>query len=130
MPAQVSPFKTKEEHHRALDRINQIVDAIVEPTTDTELQDLVELVKLYENEHFPIGLPDVLSAIKFRMDQAKLSNDDLVSCIGSRQKVKDVLAGKREVTLSMARSLHQNSKFLRRCCWKNLERNSTRCGPN
>ena len=40
------------------------------------------------------------------MDQAGLTRRDLISFIGSRQKVSEVLAGKRDITMSMARALH------------------------
>ena len=106
MSAQMPPVKTRNEYHKALDRINQIIDAPIEPETRPELRGLIEQVKLYENEHFPINLPDVVFAIKFRMEHAGLSKDDLVPCFGSLNKTSNVLAGKREITLSMARSLH------------------------
>lgn len=42
------------------------------------------------------------------MEQAGLSARDLVPCIGSRSKVSEVLAGKRAITLPMARALHEH----------------------
>ena len=33
-----------------------------------ELDALTDLVELYEGRHHPIGLPDPVSAIRFRMD--------------------------------------------------------------
>lgn len=43
---------------------------------------LVSLVEAYEREHYPIGFPDSVEAIKFRMEQQGLSVDDLVPVIG------------------------------------------------
>ncbi|MCH7981005.1 MAG: hypothetical protein IID59_05835 [Proteobacteria bacterium] len=42
-----------------------------EPGTEdgAELDVLVTLVEAYENEHFPIGAPDPVAAILFRMEQ-------------------------------------------------------------
>ena len=40
------------------------------------------------------------------MDRVGLSKKDLQSCFGSYQKTLDVLSGKRDLTLAMARSLH------------------------
>jgi len=42
------------------------------------------------------------------MDQANLSQKDLIPYIGSSAMVAEVLSGKREITLSMARALHEN----------------------
>ena len=49
-----------------------------------------------------------MSAIKFRMEQQGLTQRDLAPFIGSQSKVSEVLSGKRGLTLSMARALHQN----------------------
>ena len=106
MSVQTPPLKSLDDYRQALNRINQIVDATVDSLNRTELHELVECVEIYENEHFPIGFPSALSAIEFRMDQADLSVKDMVPCFGSYKKTKEVLSGKRELTLSMARSLH------------------------
>ena len=107
MSVQSPPLKSLDDYRQALNRINQIVDATVDSLNRTELHELVECVEIYENEHFPIGFPSALSAIEFRMDQADLSVKDMVPCFGSRKKTNEVLSGKRELTLSMARSLHK-----------------------
>jgi HTH-type transcriptional regulator/antitoxin HigA len=48
-----------------------------------------------------------VDAIRFRMDQAGLSQRDLVPYLGSKSKVSEVLSGKRPLTLSMIRALHE-----------------------
>ena len=55
-----------------------------------------------------IGYPSPVEAIEFRMDQQGLRPRDLVPLIGSRAKVSEVLAGKRGITMSMARALHRH----------------------
>jgi HTH-type transcriptional regulator/antitoxin HigA len=69
---------------------------------------LTTLVEAYEDRHFSINLPDPISAIKFRMEQLKLSQKDLVPYLGSPSKVSEILSGKRALSLSMIRSLHQH----------------------
>ena len=73
-----------------------------------ELDVLVDLVELYESKTVEVGYPDPIAAIEFRMDQAGLTPRDLVPFIGSRAKVSEVLSGKRAITMSMARALHQH----------------------
>lgn len=71
---------------------------------DMEL--LSVLIERYEDAHFRIDPPDPIEAIKFRMEQAGLSQKDLIPCIGSRSRVSEVLSGKRELTLTMIRALN------------------------
>ena len=104
----IKPIRTEEDHKRALARIDEIFDAEGGTLEGDELDVLVDLVMYYESKTVDIGFPDPISAIKFRMDQAGLTHRDLIPYIGSRSKVSEVLSGKRDLTLSMARALHQN----------------------
>ena len=108
MSSFIKPIRTEEDHRRALERIDKIFDAEEGTPEGDELEVLVDLVMFYESKTVDIGFPDPISAIKFRMDQAGLTQRDLMPYIGSRSKVSEVLSGKRDLTLSMARALHQN----------------------
>ena len=108
MSSFIKPIRTEEDHKRALARIDEIFDAEEGTPEGDELEVLVDLVMYYESKTVDIGFPDPISAIKFRMDQAGLTQRDLMPYIGSRSKVSEVLSGKRDLTLSMARALHQN----------------------
>ena len=101
-------IRTEEEYEAALARVHEIFGAEMGTAEGEELDELADLVESYEDKHYPIGLPDPVSAIKFRMDQANLSQMDLIPYIGSSAKVAEVLSGKREITLSMARALHEH----------------------
>jgi HTH-type transcriptional regulator / antitoxin HigA len=98
---------TEEEHRQALARIDQLMDA--KPGTDDadELDLWVTLVSVYEDQHYPIDPPDPIEALKFRMEQQGLRQKDLIPYIGSASKVSEVLTGKRPLSLSMIRRLHQ-----------------------
>ena len=104
----ISPIRTEEDHEAALSRLAEIFQAEIGTPEGDERDILADLVELYEDKHHPIGLPDPISAIKFRMDQANLTARDLVPFIGSRARVSEVLSGKRPITMSMARALHQH----------------------
>ena len=108
MSSFIKPIRTEEDHRRALERIDKIFDAEEGTPEGDELEVLVDLVMFYESKTVDIGFPDPISAIKFRMDQAGLTQRDLIPYIGNRSKVSEVLSGKRDLTLSMARALHQN----------------------
>lgn len=104
----VKPIRTEEDYEAALARIDEIFEAELDSPEGRELDVLVDLVELYESKHVPIGYPDPVEAIKFRMEQAGLSQGDLVPFIGSRARVSEVLSGKRPITMPMARALHEH----------------------
>lgn len=104
----IKPIRTEEDHAQALARIDEIFNAEEGTPESDELDLLTDLVCTYEDKHMPIGYPNPIAAIEFRMDQAGLSQRDLVTYIGSRAKVSEVLSGKRAITMAMARALHEH----------------------
>src|SRR6266404_5833990 len=60
---------------------------------------------MYEEKEFPIGLPDPLAAIQFRMEQQGLKAKELIPYFGSASKVSEVLSGKRRLSVTMMRNL-------------------------
>jgi HTH-type transcriptional regulator/antitoxin HigA len=99
-------IKTEVEHAAALARIDQIFQAKPGTADGDELELLLVLVERYEQEMFPIGLPDPVSAINFRMEQQGLKKKDLVPYLGTQSRVSEVLSGKRGLTVEMIRKLH------------------------
>ena len=107
--AHVRPIKTEADRVAALARIDALMDLDDRCAADTEeLAVLAELVEAYERKHFPIELPTVVEAIRFRMEQLGLEPRDLAPHIGSRGKVSEVLSGKQPLSLAMIRALHKN----------------------
>jgi HTH-type transcriptional regulator/antitoxin HigA len=100
-------IKTREQYEQALAVVEDLMGRTIEPgSSDGERLELFALlVEKYEKEHFDIGLPDPIEAIRFRMDQQGLTQRDLVPYLGSRSKVSEVLARKRPLTLAMIRAL-------------------------
>ena len=102
----IRPIRSEEDYQAAMARIRELMGAEVDTPEGDELDVLADLVSVYEDRHYPASIPSAVDAIEFRMDQAGLTRRDLISFIGSRQKVSEVLAGKRDITMSMARALH------------------------
>ena len=100
-------IKTEQDHEKALSRIEEIMDAKPGTAEIDELELLTTLVEMYEERCYPIGPPDPVEAIKFRMEQLGLTQKDMVPFIGSKSKVSEVLNEKRPLTLAMMRSLHK-----------------------
>lgn len=100
-------IKTEEDYAHALARIEKLMNAEKDTPEGDELELLTTLIELYEERHFPIDLPDPIDAIKFRMEQLGLKQQDLIPFIGSRSKVSEVLNRKKPLTLSMMRGLNK-----------------------
>jgi HTH-type transcriptional regulator/antitoxin HigA len=100
-------IKTEADYKAALARLNELLKAKPETPEGDEFELWVALVETYEDVQFPIELPDPITAIRFRMEQAGLRQVDLVPYIGSRSRVSEVLNGKRKLSLSMIRRLHE-----------------------
>ena len=100
-------IKTDEDYTFTLAHIEQLMDEESGTSDFDELELLSTLVEIYEDAHYPIALPDPVSAIKFRMEQLELNPQNLIPFIGSRSKVSEVLNRKRSLTLSMMRALNK-----------------------
>lgn len=102
----LKPILTDEDCEAALARIEEIFDSGPGTPEGEELEVLMDLVERYES-NIVMEYPDPVEAIKFRMEQSDIEPDGLIPCIGSREKVSDVLSGRKEITEAMARSLHE-----------------------
>jgi len=100
-------IKTEEDYTLALDRIESLMDAEAGTPEADELELLSTLAEMYEEKHYPMDPPDPVEAIKFRMGQLGLKQQDLIPFMGSRSKVSEVMNGKKPLTLSMMRGLNK-----------------------
>jgi len=104
----IKPIRTEADYQAALTRIDALLDAEPGTPDGEELDVLTDLVEHYEAKHVPMGYPSAVAALEFRLQQAGLTQRDLVPFIGSRAKVSEVLSGKRQITMPMARALHEH----------------------
>ena len=100
-------IKTESQYDQALVRIKELLDSVLTDIRKDELELLSTLVEMYEEKEYKIELPDPIDAIKFRMEQANLKQNDLSPFIGSKSKVSEVLNRKRSLSLAMIRSLKE-----------------------
>ena len=104
-------IKTERDYNKALKRLETIFDAKPGSSIGDELEVLGILIEQYENEHFPIGLPDPIEAIKFRMEQMGYNQGDLAKIVGLKSRASEILNRKRKLTLEMIRQLHDSLKI-------------------
>ncbi len=101
----LKPIKTDADYRVALQRLEDIFDAKPGTQDSDELEILGLMVDDYENQHFPIEAPDPIEAIKIRMEEMDLKQVDLISDIGGKSRVSEVLNRKRRLTVNMIRKL-------------------------
>ncbi|MEO6549968.1 MAG: helix-turn-helix domain-containing protein [Ferruginibacter sp.] len=102
----IKPIKTKKDYQQALARLELIFDARKGTTKGDELEILGMLVDNYEHENFPVGFPDPIEAIKFRMEQLGYTQSDLAKVVGLKSRASEILNRKRKLSLEMIRQIH------------------------
>jgi len=107
----IKPIRTKADYNRALERLEVIFDARKETEEGDELEVLSILLDKYEQEHFPVGMPDPIEAIKFRMEQMGYTQSDLAQVVGLKSRASELLNRKRKLSLEMIRLLHDKFRI-------------------
>ena len=108
----IRPIHNETDYDNALDRVDTLME--LDPAMGTiesdELEVLVLLIEKYEEKAWAISEPDPIEAIKLRMEQMHLKQQDLVPYIGNKSKVSEVLNRKVGLSLNMiynlAKGLH------------------------
>lgn len=103
----IKPIKNEENYTQTLSYIKNLMDAKPNTPQMDELEVLTTLVEAYEEQHYKIEAPDPIEAIKFRMEQEGLKQKDLITMVGSKSRVSEILNRKRKLTIEMIRNLHK-----------------------
>ncbi|CAN5156696.1 helix-turn-helix domain-containing protein [soil metagenome] len=101
----IKAIKSEKDYDLALMRLDAIFHAEVDTPEGDEAEVLSILIEKYEDEHYSIGMPDPIEAIKFRMEQMGMNQKDLAKVIGFTSRVSEILSKKRKLTLNMIRKL-------------------------
>lgn len=102
----IKPIRTEEDHDRALARIDALWGAEPGTPEGDELEVLVTLSVAYEEAHHPIGPPDPVDAILFRLEQSGRPRSDLEAALGGPAVTDAVLSRRQPLSLRMIRALH------------------------
>lgn len=105
---EITPIKNEVHYRAALKSIEALMNASIDTPEGDRLDVLVTLVEAYEAKHYRVDVPDPVEAIKYKMGQAGLTVKDLVPMIGQTNRVYEVLAHTRPLTLAMIRKLHRH----------------------
>ncbi|HET8572334.1 MAG TPA: helix-turn-helix domain-containing protein [Edaphocola sp.] len=102
---QLRPIKTEQDYIKAIERLEEIFDAQKGSPEGDELEILGILIEKYEEECFPMDMPDPVEAIKFRLEQLNYDQNDLADIIGLKSRASEILNRKRKLSLNIIRKL-------------------------
>lgn len=100
-------IKTKKDYHAALERFEEVFSAKRGTIESDEADVLSLLIRDYEDKNFVIAAPNPIEAIKYRMEQQGLSNQDLAAILGYKSRVSDIFRNTRKLNLKMIRKLNE-----------------------
>ncbi len=103
----IRPIKNEKDYMDSLTQIKRLINAKPNTPEMDKLEVLTTLVEAYEEQYYIIDSPDPIEAIKFRMEQEGLKQKDLVTIVGSKSRVSEILNKKRKLTIDMIRNLHK-----------------------
>jgi HTH-type transcriptional regulator/antitoxin HigA len=103
----IKPIHTDYDYNESMKSLAALWGSAEGSPESDQLDVLATLIEKYEEEHFPMDLPDPVDAILFRMEQQGLSRKDLEPMIGTRNRVSEVLNRRRSMSIEMIRALHE-----------------------
>ena len=107
-------IESEKQYKAAMARIEELLPLVTEDTPEDDIHS-VELVLLsnlvadYDNEHYPIGAPSLIDVLRLRMYEMNMTQKAMAELIGiSASRLNEILTGKREPTLQVARAICLN----------------------
>ena len=102
----MKPIRTHADYEKALSGVEPLWGSKGGTPEGDRLDVLATPIDAYEAEQVPMEPPDPVEAIKFRMEQQRLTRKDLKRLIGTRTRVTEVLNRRRRLSIGMIRRLN------------------------
>ena len=105
----IRPIHTDADYRAALKAASVYFDDEPDPGSEDadRFEILITLIQAWESKHFPLEMPDPIEAIKFRMEQSGLAIKDLEPMIGRLNRVHEMQARCRPLSMTMVWELHK-----------------------
>ena len=94
----LKPIHTQADYKNAMQTLAILWGAPEGPPEGDQLDILATLIEKYEEQNFPIDLPDPIDA--------SLSRKDLEPILGPRSRISEILTRRRGLSIEMIRKLH------------------------
>jgi HTH-type transcriptional regulator/antitoxin HigA len=104
---EIKPIRTEADYQATLKEVENLLDSQSGTPEGDRMDVLVTLIEAYEARHDPIPEPDdPVEVLRYYMESRGLKRADLIPFLGSKERVSEVLSGKRRLSLTMIRHLH------------------------
>jgi HTH-type transcriptional regulator / antitoxin HigA len=104
---EIKPIRSEADYEAALKEIDRLLESQPGTPEDDRMDVLVTLVEAYEAKNFPIPEPDdPVEVLEYYMESRGLSRSDLITYLGSKERVSEILNRKRGLSLEMIPNLH------------------------
>ncbi|MBL0050107.1 MAG: transcriptional regulator [Bacteroidetes bacterium] len=105
---EIKPIKTNKQYETYMTWVDAQFEKGVKKNTTlgNQLEIVLMLIQKYEDEKFPIPTPDAIEAIKLKMQERGIRNQDLVGEIGNKSYVSSILNKRKPLTLEIAKYFH------------------------
>src|SRR5258707_15835384 len=94
--------KDDADHAQAKALIEKLMGS-TEPTDRARMTAQARLIEAYGQSRWPGRAPSLPALLTYLMDQHDLSRADLAPLLGTRSRGREVMTGKRELSMSMVR---------------------------
>lgn len=105
----IKPIRTESDYRAALAEIEALMNAQPGTPEEDRLDILATLVKVYEDEHYPIPQPSPIAALEYYLESRGLTRKALEPFIGSANRVSEILNRRRRLSLEMIRRLERGT---------------------
>jgi HTH-type transcriptional regulator / antitoxin HigA len=103
----IKPIHNETDYQSALKEVDALLESKPGTPEFDRMDVLVTLVEAYEAKHFPIPEPDdPVQVLEYYMESRGLKRTDMIPYLGSKERVSEILNGKRALSLEMIRRLH------------------------
>ena len=101
----IKPIHSEADYLDSLARIDALMDANPGTPEGDELDILATLVEAYEENHYPIDVPDPVEFIKNVMEFLGLDQAEFGRLLKSRPRASEILNRRRQLTLNQIRQI-------------------------
>ena len=119
----MAQIKSEKAYRAALKRIDELLPVTGDEANSSdpnmlELEMLSDMVYEYEQVHYPIEKPTLAGIVKLRMYEMGITQHALAELLGiSSPQMSAIIRGKKDPSLSVARSMSQITYFSRCRAW-------------
>jgi HTH-type transcriptional regulator/antitoxin HigA len=106
MKATLFVIQNDADHAQAKALVEKLM-ASNNPADQARMTAQAHLIEAYEHTRWPRRTPTLPDLLEYLMDQHSLTRADLVPLLGTASRVKEVLNGKRELSMTMVRRLRE-----------------------